>query len=311
MAATIRALAGRPAGLALGLLPLYDGRNLWESTLASSDRERFPEIRFEPYPGCPPLLADPIVQCLILLLVTSVFFLLFPGVDLWFSRLFVDPGHGFAVGRIPFFKVVRDIHRSATWIIPVGMLLLLVLKVAMPWRRALVEPRDFWFVLSTLAIASGVVVNLVFKNNWGRPRPFNVDVFGGDLPFVGAWHMSSYCQRNCSFVSGEASSAIWLLTLLVLVPVAWRPTATRIILALVAIFSLNRIAFGGHFLSDVLLSWWMSLAIILALYRFFYINTPAWLDNARLEAQLGRTGIALHRLFRRDKTGGPKAGKAA
>ena len=267
--------------------------------MVSNDRERYPEIRFPLYAGCPPLLADPIVQSLILLVVTSVFFLVFPGFDLWFSRLFVDPGHGFAVGRIPFFQFVRDVHRNATWIIPVGMLLLLLLKVVMPWRRLLVRPRDFWFILSTLAIASGVVVNLIFKNNWGRPRPFNVDVFGGDLPFVGAWHMSNYCQSNCSFVSGEASSAIWLLTVLVLVPLAWRAMATRIALACVVIFSLNRIAFGGHFLSDVLLSWWMTLAIMFALYRFFYVNPPAWLDDARLEAQLGRTGIALRRPFRR------------
>jgi len=230
------------------------------------------------------------VQCLILLVATSVFFLLFPNVDLWFSRLFIDPGNGFAVGRIPFFQIVRDIHRSSTWIIPVGMLLLLLVKVAMPWRKALVEPRDFWFVLSSLTIASGIVVNLIFKNNWGRPRPFRVDAFGGDLPFVPAWHMSNYCERNCSFVSGEASSAIWLLTLLVLIPPAWRPQATRIIL------------------SHVLLFWWMSLAIILALYRFFYINPPAWLDNARLEAQLGRTGVAIRRLFRRKEV---KPGKAA
>jgi len=275
--------------------------------LALKDHDRFPVIRFQPYANSPALLADPIVQCLILLLATSIFFLLFPDVDLWFSRLFIDPGNGFAVSRIPFFEFVRNVHRSSTWIIPIGMLLLLLVKVAMPWRKALVEPRDFWFVLSSLTIASGIVVNLIFKNNWGRPRPFRVDAFGGDLPFVPAWHMSNYCERNCSFVSGEASSAIWLLTLLVIIPPAWRPMATRIIVSLVVIFSLNRIAFGGHFLSDVLLSWWMSLAIILALYRFFYINPPAWLDNARLEAQLGHTGVVIRRLFRR-KEGKP--GKA-
>jgi membrane-associated PAP2 superfamily phosphatase len=269
--------------------------------MALNDRDKYPEIRFWPGSNDPRLLADPIVQCLILLLATSIFFLLFPRFDLWFSGLFIDPGHGFAVSRMPFFKLVRNINRTATWVIPVGMLLLLLLKIAMPWRRALVAPRDFWFVLSTLAIASGVVVNLVFKNNWGRPRPVHVDVFGGDVPFVAAWHMSNYCRGSCSFVSGEASSAIWLLTVLVLVPVAWRPTATRIIVSLVVIFSLNRIAFGGHFLSDVLLAWWMSLAIMFALYRFFYLKPPAWLDNARLEAQLGQTGIALRRLFRRSK----------
>ena len=88
---------------------------------------------------------------------------------------------------------------------------------------------------------------------------------------------------------------------------AWRPMATRIIVSLVVIFSLNSMSFGRHFLSDVLLSWWMSLAIILALYRFFYINPPAWLDNARLEAQLGHAGVVIRRLFRR-KEGKP--GKA-
>jgi membrane-associated phospholipid phosphatase len=114
--------------------------------------------------------------------------------------------------------------------------------------------------------------------------------FGGDQPFIGVWQITDYCATNCSFVSGEGSSAMWLLTLAVLLPLAWRAGATRILLGLAIVLSLNRIAFGGHFLSDVLLAWWMTLAVMAALYRFLYIDPPPALANDALEDGLTQVG---------------------
>jgi membrane-associated phospholipid phosphatase len=161
-------------------------------------------------------------------------------------------------------------------------------------RRSLVAPRDTLFILSTLAIGPGLIVNLIFKNHWGRPRPVMLDVFSSAQPFVGVWQISDACSTNCSFVAGEASSALWLFTTLVLIPDRWRPAATKIILGLVIALSLNRIAFGGHFLSDVLLSWGMTLVVITLAYRFLYVTPPATLSAANLESGITRAGTTVH-----------------
>ena len=255
-------------------------------------------------PASPALLTDPIVQCFLLIVLTSVFFLLFPGVDPWFSGLFYDSANSnFPVSQLPAFVALRNFHRGLTWVVPIALVLVLLIKLAAPWRKSLVLPRDTAFILSTLAIGPGIVVNLIFKDLWGRPRPVRVDLFHGDSPFVGVWQITDYCSTNCSFVSGEASSAIWLLTLAVLLPQEWRRLALKILIGLAIALSLNRIAFGGHFLSDVLLAWWMTLAVIAVAWRILYVLPPAALTNDRMEAWLTDAGTGIRRLFHRPGAG--------
>ena len=50
--------------------------------------------------------------------------------------------------------------------------------------------------------------------------------------------------------------------------------------------SLNRIAYGGHFLSDVVLSWAITLTVIAAAHRLIYVHPPAVLTEGRLEQAL-------------------------
>ncbi|WP_407061683.1 phosphatase PAP2 family protein [Aureimonas sp. SK2] len=57
------------------------------------------------------------------------------------------------------------------------------------------------------------------------------------------------------FSSGEAASAAVLPMLALLVPRRWRAAVVLLLAVLAAAFSVNRIAFGSHFLSDVLVSW--------------------------------------------------------
>ena len=80
--------------------------------------------------------------------------------------------------------------------------------------------------------------------------------------------MSDACRSNCSFVSGEASSAAWMVAaVIVLTPVRWRPWAAPTALIYAFALSMNRLAFGGHFLSDILLSWALMGLVLAGLYR--------------------------------------------
>ena len=71
----------------------------------------------------PALLGDPIAQCLILIVVSSIVFVAFPGIDIWFSSFFYEPGRGFLVAR------VEGIRRPA---LPEERVILLRLKNSGP-----------------------------------------------------------------------------------------------------------------------------------------------------------------------------------
>lgn len=248
----------------------------------------------------PAWLADPFVQCLVVIGAISVVFLTFPALDIWFSRQFYDEVTGsFPVAHLPVFIAIRELHSIMTWVIAVGVSLALVYKILVPWRPSLVPPRDILFILGTLAVGPGIIVNGLFKSFSGRPRPYQTELFGGEMPFVGVWDITDHCARNCSFISGESSSAIWLITATVLFPRRWRRTAFVILLGLGIVFALNRVAFGGHFLSDVLIAWFLTLGLIALFERYLYASSGADERAAKAEEALTAFGMALRRPFTR------------
>ncbi|MGV8839883.1 MAG: phosphatase PAP2 family protein [Bauldia sp.] len=236
----------------------------------------------------------------------SVVFLLIPNLDLWFSRQFYDPEIGFPALRIPALHWLRDVSGLLLWVAGtvVGVSLLAKLFV-FPRRRPLVPGRAMLFLSATLALSAGLLVNGVLKSLWGRPRPTQVLEFGGDAPFVTAWHISDFCARNCSFVSGEASAAIWLVAVALVVPARFRRAALAAALALAFAFSLNRIAFGGHFLSDVLLAWTLTLLVIAVAWHVIYVRPPRFFEEAAIDGALTRAGLWLRGLVARRKSGEP------
>ena len=60
------------------------------------------------------------------------------------------------------------------------------------------------------------------------------------------------CADNCSFVSGETSSAVWLAAPALLVPLPWRYAAFAGVAVYTTGIAAMRLLLGGHFLSDVL-----------------------------------------------------------
>ena len=107
------------------------------------------------------------------------------------------------------------------------------------------EQARCWFMLAVLIFGPGVVANLVLKDNLGRARPRDVIEFGGTKAFTPALIPSSECQRNCSFVSGEASSMFAAFFGLALLLPQYR-------VATLAVGVAAGLSSGAHFLSDVL-----------------------------------------------------------
>ncbi|MEI2386623.1 phosphatase PAP2 family protein [Breoghania sp. JC706] len=224
----------------------------------------------------------------------SAFFLIFPGADLWVSGLYHTPdAGGFTATQDAFLRRLRGLGPLLVWVIAIGSGLVVFLKLVLPERPPLVPLRGPLFLLITLALGPGLLANGILKATSGRPRPRNVDVFGGDLPYVPVWRFTDYCQSNCSFVSGEGSSGAWLVAFALALPLAWRRPAVYVAVALGAMVSINRVAFGGHFLSDTLLAWCLNGLLIALFYRLFYQRTPGWLADGALDKSFTRLGFWL------------------
>ncbi|MDY8109250.1 phosphatase PAP2 family protein [Fulvimarina sp. 2208YS6-2-32] len=188
------------------------------------------------------------------ILAVSAFFWVFPDVDLVVSRWFFSSSDGFSLSDNSSLQWLRN---SSPWILA-GIIVVILARIfrdaingALTWTRV----RTPIWLLSGLVLGPGLIVNGLLKEHWGRPRPRQVDVFGGDAVHQMVWVISDWCDRNCSFVSGEASSSAWLVAAALVTPQPVRLAATAMALVYAGLLSLNRIAFGGHFLSDVILAW--------------------------------------------------------
>lgn len=239
--------------------------------------------------------AHPFLATFVYLLLVSLLFLAVPALDLMATGLFYDAEAGFWLAEVPFFVRLRALGPYLVKVVAVLAVLPLLAALLLTRLPEWVRLRASLFLLSTLVLGPGLVVNALFKNNWGRPRPRDVTAFGGDAPYVPVWKVTDHCDTNCSFVSGEASASLWLVSLVFLAPRCWRLGMLAVIGPLCAALSFNRVAFGGHFLSDTLLSWGLTLLVILAMYRLFYVAPPAMLQEASLRSGLARVGGGLRR----------------
>lgn len=245
--------------------------------------------------------AHPIAVTLFVTTVLSAVFLLAPSIDLVVSGWFHAAGQGFPAEQVPFLRDLRALGMFTTRAIIAVFVVVLILKLALPQRPTLIPPRALLFLAASQAIGPGLVVNVVLKEFWGRARPRQTDLFGGDLTFSPPWAIADQCSSNCSFVSGESASSFWMLAFAFVVPVGWRRPVALLALGWALVMSANRIVFGGHYLSDVLLAWCLVLMVILILRQWLLVERGADF-NARLETTLTRAGLALRRLIPGSRT---------
>ncbi|WP_160170940.1 phosphatase PAP2 family protein [Lutibaculum baratangense] len=197
----------------------------------------------------------------------SAVFIASPEIDISVSRHFFD-GEGFPATGDAVLRLIRSAGIHLTAFIIVASLAA-VAFAAVSGRMTSPRPSRALFVLSVYLAGPGLAVNAILKEVWGRARPRELIEFGGDGVFSPVWIVAGSCVGNCSFSSGEAASAAALLSLLVLVPKSDRKTLGLGLFTVALVLSVNRIAFGGHFLSDVVVSWLLVLLIAVCLFPLF------------------------------------------
>ena len=199
---------------------------------------------------------------LTLLAIAAAFavFALWPQLDLRVSRMAFQPGFGFPLATAPWSEALR----KGLWNLSTVMVLIAVFGFAATLiaRRAVfgLRLRVWGFILLLYALSTGILVNLLLKEHWGRARPNDVTDFGGAMQFTPPYQIAHQCLHNCSFVSGETSGtmALAISLLLILSQIRDRVPAYRLMQALILLLPLlaggQRILAGRHFLSDVLLA---------------------------------------------------------
>lgn len=107
------------------------------------------------------------------------------------------------------------------------------------------------FLVLAGILGPGALVNLGFKDNWQRARPYQVENFGGPQKFTRAAIVTDQCNNNCSFVSGHVACGFFFTSLMLIYRkrrVAWAAAGT--LAGLVIGFA--RMSAMAHWFSDVL-----------------------------------------------------------
>jgi lipid A 4'-phosphatase len=230
----------------------------------------------------------------------GVVFALWPQLDIAISRLFFDQQHGIFPSLYSALAArLRDVFNYAIAAMVAPACLALIGKLLLPRRRMLIAARAAIFLIATLALAPGLMANVVLKENWNRPRPIEVKEFGGALDFVPWWDPRGSCDKNCSFVAGEGAGGFWTLSLAALAPPAWRPLAYAGALLFGAAAGGMRLMGGAHFFSDVAFSGVFTFLIIWITHGVIYRWRPTRLTDAQVEHAIEWVALAPRRLFGR------------
>lgn len=136
------------------------------------------------------------------------------------------------------------------------------------WRPAALT------LILTLAIGAGFIAHALLKDHWGRPRPKQVELFGGSQTFRPYYQPNFFHQPepSKSFVCGHCTMGFYFFALALVA----RRQKQRLLcygsffiaIVLGTTLGVTRMMQGGHFLTDVL---WA------ALIMWFTALTMDWL----------------------------------
>jgi lipid A 4'-phosphatase len=222
----------------------------------------------------------------------SLFAVLVPSLDLAVSRFFFN---GVAFPRGAWW--VRLQQDLLTLFLSITMLAVVLVYA---WNRLLrrrvlnIDGRRVLYLLFVLIIGAGLIVNAGFKNNFGRARPRDVAEFGGSQMFTPAYVVSRECETNCSFSSGDAAGGFFTIALVM----AFQRRRVYYVAAgaLGVVISIARLASGAHFLSDIVVSFFVMLIVSDVLFHYM-IAIPS---ERRISSSTGEELVSAYASTRDD-----------
>ncbi len=178
-------------------------------------------------------------------------FLIFPRLDIYLSNFFFIQG-SFISEKYIIIKDLRNFLKNLMIFIPFVAIALLLINMINKKQKVKSSLKDrtkyvlVGFIIGPI-VGCGIIANMYFKDTWGRARPVQVQEFGGTKFFTPPFIKTDQCEKNCSWISGEASAAFSFLvgTILLKNKIFF---VINIFVGLLVFFC--RISMGGHFFSD-------------------------------------------------------------
>lgn len=195
----------------------------------------------------------------------------FTPLDLDAARLFYDPhslNHWPLASRMPWIVL----YRAAPWL-TAGLLVwgLAALARGIAKRDDTLRRHGIVILLSVV-LGPGLLANVALKDHWHRPRPREVIELGGQMAYVpaplrgdgGASFPCGHCTVGFLYAVG------WWL---------WRRRRVRATASLAvgllagSVLGLERMAAGGHFLSDIVWAALIVFAVIHVVHHLVFRDT--------------------------------------
>lgn len=203
-------------------------------------------------------------------ILAALLFLLYPELDINFSKLFFSDG-AFQAKNNP---LVRFIYKAAPRTTGLFFIVLISSYVYMIIKKRTVlfgfNKKHYAYLIVAMIIGPILVVNGILKETSGRARPRHVIEFDGTKQFSPPLVFTDQCEKNCSFVCGHASAGFYFVSLALLFNgrkkkiIFWSAVASGSLIGLI------RIIMGGHFLSDVIFSFVFVYLSSLLLYFYMF-----------------------------------------
>jgi len=173
-------------------------------------------------------------------------------VDMGLEKVFYSPSRGFFLrySQPWLFLYKYGVIPSIALSIGGAIVFLLSFRV----RRLKTHRRAALYLVMVMLIGPGLLVNLILKEHWGRPRPRQIKEFGGNERYVPPGKMG---PGGHSFPSGHASAAFYLITPFFILRKRNRKLALSSLLfglCYGSLMGIGRMIQGAHFFSDILFS---------------------------------------------------------
>lgn len=186
----------------------------------------------------------------------------------------------------PLWRFLYYTAPLLTALLAVGGLALMVAGTLWnKWRRGRLYGL---FLFLSVVLGPGLVVNAVFKDHWGRPRPRQVEQLGGDMKHLPPLVVKGQSGAGKSFPCGHASVGFAYCALYFIYR-RRRPLLAFALLGgsilLGGLIGVGRMAGGGHFLSDVFWAFLLTFWVCQLLY-FVGLQVPRREDSPGNQALL-------------------------
>jgi lipid A 4'-phosphatase len=194
------------------------------------------------------------------------------GADLAIESLFYSSGAGWTQGNGWLWTFLYRYGNIPAFVIggigAIAFLLSFFFAKFQPDRKAGL------FIIVYLILGPGLIVNTIFKDTWGRPRPSEIVNFGGTETYRPFWSPGSPGVGR-SFPSGHAAIGFFIMAPFFVLrrkAPGWARRALAAGILYGMLMGLTRMIQGGHFLTDVIWAGCLVYLTGLFLYYLFRLN---------------------------------------